>query len=157
MHPVAHLLALVVLLLAAPGPVHGQGGASSLGVGLARPWGGLGDRHAPGFTVRVQTGVALPLGDGHLQAGWTRLPGDNSPDSASGTGNYDTVHLGLGLRLGRGRLWAGATGAYLVGDGDDGVGLIPEVGARAGPLEAVLDARVDGNERWWSLRGALRY
>jgi hypothetical protein len=149
--------AALLLSVLAAAPVVAQGLSSSLGLGLARPRGQLGDRHEPGFTVRAQTGVDLPLVDAHLQAGWTRLPGEDPGDSGSGAGDHDVVHLGLGARLGRGRLWAGATAAYFLGDGDDGVGLVPEVGAWLGPLEAVLDLRVDGEERWWSLRGAVRF
>jgi hypothetical protein len=145
---VGFLLAALVLT---PTEGRSQGLTASVGVGAASGWSDLGDATDGGFTLRGQLGVDLLVASVHGQVGWTRLPGRGDAD------DFSTAHYGVGGRLGLGLLWVGLNGAYFSGDGDDGMGFFPEVGVGLGPLEAVADVRVDGDQKWWSLRGAFRF
>lgn len=142
---------LATLALALPSTARAQGLSTSVGVGMAGGWSDLGDVTDPGFTLRGQVGVDLLVASVHGQVGWTRLPAAGDGDA------FSTAHYGVGGRLGLGLLWVGINGAYFSGDGDDGMGFFPEVGVGLGPLEAVADVRIDGDQKWWGLRGALRF
>lgn len=147
--------ALLVFLLGAAlaaAPVGAQGLNTSLGAGIASPVGDFGDLYDPGFTVRGQVGLDLVLLDVHAQAGWSRFGAADAD-----TDDANVTHLGVGARAGFGLFWVGLNAAQFWGEGDDGVGWVPEVGVSFLSLEAVADVRIDGDEKWWALRGALRF
>ncbi|MGD2067285.1 MAG: hypothetical protein PVI57_01270 [Gemmatimonadota bacterium] len=154
---------LTLALLLACAALH-PGGASaqastSLGAGLAVPLGDFGDFAGTGYTIRGQAGLSLVLADIHVQAGWSHFPGEDATvagETVSGEG-ADIFHTGVGARLGLGLLWVGANAAYFFGDGDDGIGIFPEVGLGLGPLEVVGDVRIDGDAKWAAIRGALKF
>lgn len=133
------------------GGAAGARGQSSLGAGVVAPTGSLEDSFERGITVRGQKVLSLAPLALHLQGGWSRFEAEDGGEDA------DLFHAGLGVRLPLGVLWIGATGAYFSGHGEDGMGVLPEVGLGLGPFEVVADARVDGDERWGALRVALRF
>lgn len=152
------LAPLLACLALHPGGAEAQT-STSVGIGLAAPLGNFGDFAGTGYTVRGQAGLSLVLADVHLQAGWSHFPGEDATvagETISGEG-ADIFHTGVGARLGLGLLWVGANAAYFFGDGDDGVGLFPEIGLGLGPLEVVGDIRIDGDAKWAAIRGALRF
>ncbi|MEJ2504044.1 MAG: hypothetical protein P8177_12170 [Gemmatimonadota bacterium] len=124
---------------------------SSVGAGVAVPTGDFGDNFDTGWTVRGQLGLSFVLVDGHVQAGWSRFPGKDSVEDA------DIYHAGVGARVGLGLVFVGANAAYFFGDGEDGVGFFPEIGAHIGPIEAVADYRIDGDNKWLGARVGLRF
>lgn len=148
-------LALSALLaIAAPGAAQGLGW--SVGAGVANPLGDFGDFYGPGYTLRGQLALDLVLVDVHAQAGWSRFSADDDvSDAVDETANL--THIAVGTRFGLGLLWVGANAGYFSGDDEDGLGFFPEVGAGLGPVEAVLDVRIDGDTKWWALRGAIRF
>ena len=127
---------------------------TSVGVGGVQPIGDFDDLFDRGFTVRGQAGLSLLLAGAHVQAGWSNFEADIDSGSSESANIY---HAGIGGRVGMGLFWVGANGAYFFGDGESGVGYFPEVGLGLMNFEAVADVRVDGNEKWVSLRAALKF
>jgi hypothetical protein len=146
--------ALAVLLLLVPHDAEAQL-QGSLGAGYAFPVGDFGDLHDNGFTVRGQLGLSFLLASVHGQVGWTRFPGADLENLLPE--DVDFFHAGVGGRVGLGLFWVGLTGAYFSGDGEDGMGFLPEVGVGLGPLEAVADSRIDGDEKWIGVRVNLKF
>ncbi len=125
--------------------------ATSIGAGLAQGTGDWGDQFDQGWTVRGQAALDLLLAGLHAQVGATQLPGANGNDDAT------IFHAGVGGRVGLGLLFVGANANYYLGDVDNGVGFAPEVGISFLMLEAVADYRVDGDQRMWGARVALKF
>jgi len=148
--------AVAALLLVAPATAAAQLSAS-VGAGVANPLGDFGDIVDPGFTLRGQVGVNLLVAGVHAQVGYSRFSGITDEEAGLDTGDVDIYHYGLGGRVGVGLAWLGATAARFSGDGEGTFGFIPEVGVGLGPLEAVADVRITGDQKWWALRGALRF
>lgn len=146
-------LAALALLLASPPDVEAQI-SGSIAAGVANPLGDFGDTLDSGFTFRGQAGISLLLVGLHAQVGWTRFPGKGG--GGIGFEGADFFHAGAGGRVGLGMAWVGLTGAWFSGDGEDGLGLLPEVGLGLGPVEAVVDARVDGDAKWFAVRLGVR-
>lgn len=144
-------LALVLSLILAPraeAQVYG-----SVALGAAAPVGDFGDLYDVGYTARGQVGLSLIFVDAHLQTGWSMFPAGGD----SGVDDVNIYHAGAGARLGLGFLWVGANAAYFFGDGKDGIGFFPELGAKIWRVEGVLDFRVDGDEKWVAARVGLRF
>jgi hypothetical protein len=145
-------LSLVLSLLPALGAeaqVYG-----SVGFGAANPIDALGDRYNTGYTARGQAGLSLALVEVHVQAGWTGFP---AAGKSSELDDLNIYHAGVGARLGLGFLWVGANAGHFFGDGREGVGWFPEIGAKLWRLEGVLDLRVDGKEKWGAARLGFRF
>lgn len=126
-----------------------------LGGGIAQPMGDFGDVVDRGITARGQLGLSLLLAGAHAQVGVTRFPG-----AEIGGVNADDatiLHAGVGGRLGLGLIFVGLNGLYFFGDGDDGVGYVPEVGISLIKLEVVADGRLDGDQKWVGLRAGLKF
>lgn len=145
------VLSLVLVPTAAAAQISG-----SVGGGVAAPTGDLGDAYDTGLTVRAQAGVSLLVASVHGQVGWTRFPGKELTGGVD-VEDIDFFHAGVGGRFGLGLFWVGLNAAYFSGDGDDGLGFFPEVGAGFGPIEAVADYRLDGDAHWLGLRAGLRF
>lgn len=146
-------IALPALLLAtavAAGDVQAQF-TVGVGGGIAQPLGDLDDAVDQGITGRAQLGMSFILASVHAQAGVTRFPGTNTSD------DYTTSHVGVGGRLGLGLLFVGLNANYFFGDGEDGVGYVPEIGVGLLRLEVVADGRLDGDAKWVSLRAGLKF
>lgn len=152
---ITHVLAVVslALLLASPHDAEAQI-ATSVAAGVAHPVGDLDDAVDSGFTLRGQAGLSLLVAGLHAQVGYTRFPGDDV--GGVEIEDVDFFHAGVGGRLGLGLAWVGLNAAYFTGDGEDGVGLLPEVGVGLGPLEAVADGRLDGDAKWVAVRVGLK-
>jgi hypothetical protein len=153
------LPSVLVGLLTLPGSAEAQR-YSSLGAGLAVPVGDMSDVYDTGWTVRGQTGLSFVLVDAHVQTGWSRFPGKDYTAGGVTVSAEDinVYHAGVGARVGLGLVWVGANAAYFFGDlDDDGLGLFPEVGAHIGPIEAVVDYRIDGEVNWLGARVGLRF
>ncbi len=150
--PIAIAALAITLLLLAPGAAWSGVTYKSVGAGLALPTGDLADAVDSGYTVRGQMGLGLlTFGDVHVQTGWTRFS-----SSTSGDDDVSTFHAGVGARVGTGATFIGANLVYFFGD-DDGTGVLPEVGVVFGPLEGVLDYRLDGDAHWFGLRAGYRF
>ncbi|HSM05928.1 MAG TPA: hypothetical protein VK858_15020 [Longimicrobiales bacterium] len=130
----------------------------SIGAGVAFPTGELGDVTGTGFTVRGQAGLSLGLIDAHVQAGWSRFPGEEIEleDVALEVEDADIWHAGVGVRLGVGIIWLGGNVFYSWGDTDDAFGFAPEVGVELGPIELVADY-LFGDTNWAALRAGVRF
>ena len=145
-------LALLLFALVTPGAEAQV--YSSFGLGLASPVGDLGDTHDVGITTRGQVGLSLLIADVHLQTGWTSFSASGDSPAEK---DFSTFHAGAGARVGLGFIWIGANAAYFFGDGEEGVGFLPEAGLRIWHLEGVVDFRVDGDEKWGSARLSYRF
>lgn len=142
--------ALLALLMASTaGNVEAQNFGSLL-VGPTTPYGDFADSYDPGISLRLESGVEAALVGAHATAGWSRFGA-----AGSGGEDADVFDVGLGARLILGPLFAGVNGAYFFGDGEDGFGFVPNVGGHLLFLEAILEARVDG-EQWWSVKVGIR-
>lgn len=146
------LAALACLLVLGAAEVQGQI-YTSLGAGVTQPIGDFDDLYDRGFTVRGQAGLSLILAGAHAQVGWSNFATDVD---TSDTDAANVFHAGVGGRLGVGLFFVGANAAYFFGDGENGIGYIPEVGISLLSLEVVADGRIDG-EKWVALRGALKF
>lgn len=147
----AAALAAALLLL---GPAAAEAQIStSISGGPAGPTGDAADLAETGFTVQGRAGLSLILAGLHANAGFTRLSGKDSFDDA------DFFNVGAGAKVGLGPLfWVGANANYYAGgDIDNEVGIVPEVGASIGPLEAVADFKITGDINFWSLRVGLSF
>lgn len=132
--------------------------SASIGAGVASGFGDFGDAVDPGFTVRGQLGLSALVAGVHAQVGYTRFPiAENGVLDLGGDENVNIYHYGVGGRVGMGLLSVGATAAYFSGDSSDDFGILPELSVGLGPIEAVLDAKITGDQKWWSLRGALKF
>ncbi len=148
------LAALVAVTALAATDAHAQI-TGSLGVGIVHPMGDFGDNLDRGFTARGQVGLSLLLASVHAQVGLNHFPGK---DVANVTGSSANIyHAGVGGRLGLGLIFVGANANYFFGDGENGVGYVPEVGIGLLKLEVVADARIDGDAKWVGLRAGLRF
>ena len=127
----------------------------SVGVGLAHPFGDFADAYDRGFTVRGQAALSLLLAGVHAQAGLSRFPAEE----VEGVSRDDATiyHAGVGGRLGLGLVFVGANALYFFGDGEDEMGIVPEVGISLLMLEAVLDLRATGDQKWVGIRAALKF
>jgi hypothetical protein len=150
-------------LVAAPSPVQAQP-TTTVSAGWVWPRGGLDDRYDRGVMVRARRGFPILIAELHVQGGFTRLPGgqplrpgdDASAPLPGRADAADLLHAGMGLRVGLGMLWVGGTAAWFVGDLDDEMTFLPEVGLRLGPTELVGEMRW-GERRWLALRAGLRF
>lgn len=147
-------LAAVLVLLVVPTAGRGQISTSVAG-GLAYPIGEVAEGVDQGFTIRGQAGVSLLLVSVHAQAGYTHLPGEEIENLEMD--DVDFFHAGVGARLGLGLVWAGLNAAWFTGDADDGLGILPELGAGFGPIEVVADGRLDGDAKWVAVRAGFRF
>jgi hypothetical protein len=153
--PHAALAVLAVLAVLLPARTSAQT-YTSLGLGAAVPTGDFSDVQERGFTLRGQGGVSLILGDVHVQAGYTHLPGKEgvagvNPDAA------DFFQAGVGARLGMGLIFVGGNANYYFGEVERGVGFAPEIGISLLMFEAVADYRVDGTQKVLSTRIGVRF
>ena len=154
---------LVAVGAAFASPAHAQG-ATSVGAGWVWPVGSLDDRYDRGIMLRGQQSFQLLILQVHLQGGFTRLSGvedavipDSQPRSVVPSADAaDMIHAGMGLRLGLGLGWVGGTAAYFIGDLEDEVAYLPEVGVRLGPAELVGEFRL-GDRRWAGLRAGITF
>lgn len=146
------LAALACLLVLGATEARGQI-YTSVGVGMVQPLGDFDDAFDQGFTVRGQAGLSLLLAGAHAQVGWSNFATDADTSDSESANVY---HAGVGGRLGVGLFFVGANAAYFFGDGEDGIGYIPEVGISLLSLELVADGRIDG-DKWVALRGALKF
>jgi len=139
-------------LMVAPTAAEAQLSASITG-GIANATGDAGDVTDSGFTVQGRAELSLLLAGVHANAGFTRLSG------ADGFEDADLWNAGVGARVGLGPLlWVGANGNYYAGgDIDNEFGIVPEVGASIGPLEAIIDYKATGDIKFWSIRAGLRF
>lgn len=145
------LLALVLSVAFSPraeAQVYG-----SVAFGPAKPVGDFNDLYDVGYTTRGQVGLSLIFLDAHLQTGWSRFPAGGDSDLE----DLNIYHAGAGARVGLGFLWVGANAAYFFGDGEDGIGFFPELGAKIWRVEGVVDYRVDGDEKWAAARVGFRF
>jgi hypothetical protein len=154
MNPTRRIAGLAVFLLLPASGLDAQV-SSSLGIGVAYPYGDFGDNHGSGFTVRGQAALSLPLVKPHLQVGWSRFPWEGKRDESGSSANI--YHAGVGARLGLGIIWVGANGAYFFGDGDKGFTIFPEAGVGFWILEVVGDLRVTSGSKWAAIRAGLRF
>lgn len=144
---------IAAILLFAPRGVRAQGLQFSGGLGYAAPIGSISDFQTQGYTLRGQAGLNLLLASVHAQAGWTRLSGREGQEPVN------IQHLVAGGRFGLGLVWTGLNAGWFRDPDNEGnsLGYLPEIGAGLGPLEVVFDVRPSGPNKWWSLRGALRF
>lgn len=144
---------IAAILLFGPREVRAQGLQFSGGLGYAAPIGSISDFQSQGYTLRGQAGLNLLLASVHAQAGWTHLAGRDGQEAVH------IQHLVAGGRFGLGLVWTGLNAGWFR-DPDNkgnGFGYLPEIGAGLGPLEVVFDFRPSGPNKWWSLRGGLRF
>ncbi|NNK63656.1 MAG: hypothetical protein HKO98_10680 [Gemmatimonadetes bacterium] len=150
-------------MLAMASPARAQP-TTTVSAGWVWPRGGLDDRYDRGVIVRARRGFPLLIAELHIQGGFTRLPGAQPrPPGADPSGLLpasadaaNLLHAGMGLRVGLGLLWVGGTAAWFVGDLDDEMTFLPEVGLRLGPTELVGEVRW-GERRWAALRAGVRF
>lgn len=128
----------------------------SLGGGIAKATGDFSDNYDMGLTFRGQAGISLAIVDAHLQTGVTSFGVADDPDNPDAD-DVNIYHAGIGARVGLGFVFIGANAAYFFGDGEDGIGLFPEIGVRIWRLEAVADYRIDGDENWGAVRLNWRF
>lgn len=135
------------------GGVQAQGLQFSGGLGYAAPIGSISDFQSQGYTLRGQAGLNLLLASVHAQAGWTHLNGREGQEPVN------IQHLVAGGRFGLGLVWTGLNAGWFRDPDNEGnsFGYLPEIGAGLGPLEVVFDVRPSGPNKWWSLRGGLRF
>jgi len=161
--PLARLLpALAVAALLAVGAAPASAQLSTgVGAGLAYPTGDLGDVYDSGYTIQGRAGIDFLLASVHVNAGWTRFPSNPAvSDPTLGAGdNFDVYQGALGARAGLGLLFVGANVALYAGDiaDDDNYGIVPEVGMGFGPLDVVADYRINGEAKWFTVRGELTF
>jgi hypothetical protein len=153
-------LFVAVILALAPSAGSAQLAGSITG-GVAGPTGDAGDLFDPGFTVQGRAELSLLFAGVHANGGFTRLSGKEIT-AAGVTVESDAVdffNVGVGARVGLGALlWAGANANYYIGsDVDNELGIVPEVGASLGPIEAIADFKITGDVNWWSIRAGIRF
>lgn len=148
------------LLLLAPTSAEAQLSGSITG-GLSNPTGVLGDLNDRGFTVQARGELSLLIAGVHAGVGYTRFAGkDIDIDEVSTKSDpLGVYNVGVGGRVGLGLvLWVGANGNYYFGDINGGdFGLVPEVGASLGPIEAIVDYKITGDLKWFSARVGFRF
>lgn len=135
--------------------------AGSITAGVAGATGDLGDITDRGFTLQGRAELALLFVGVHAGAGYTRLSGKEITIAGETVESdaIDFYNAGFGARLGLGALlWVGANANYYIGSGaDNDWGLVPEIGASIGPIEAIADYKLTGDAKWWSLRAGIRF
>jgi len=129
--------------------------SGSISGGIAGPTGDAGDVADNGFTVQGRAGLSLLLAGVHANAGFTSLPGKDELDA----GDADFFNVGVGAKVGLGALfWVGANANYYFdSDIENEMGIVPEIGASIGPLEAIVDWKATGDVNFWTLRAGLRF
>lgn len=132
---------------------------AAVGGGVVVPTGSLRERAEQGYTVRGRVGISLGFAHVQLLGGWSRLAGKDLlvDDIVEPGEDLDLFHAGVGVRVGLGAIWLGANAADFFGDGDEGIGFIPELGFVVGPFEVVADSRVHGPDTWAAVRAAIRF
>ncbi|MDT8369064.1 MAG: hypothetical protein RQ745_07640 [Longimicrobiales bacterium] len=128
----------------------------SIGAGLAVPTGDLADTHDRGFTVRAQYGtLGLGLIDVHMQGGYSRFEAD--PGASPTPDEFDTGHIGPGVRVNSGTIFFGGNALFFFGDGDEEVAFVPEVGINLLLVEIVADYRFTGDAEWVGIRAGVKF
>ncbi len=148
-------LCLLLVVCIVPRAIQAQP-YQSVTAGIVVPTSILADQVERGLQARVAVGLSAAFVGLQIEAGAARFPA-LAPDDPEIGADLERFHVGLGARLEMAMFRVGADGIYAFGEGDDGFGLVPELGVGLGRLEVMLDHRLDGDWRWWGLRVGIGF